>query len=93
MCQQPSGFDMAGFLQTGDGRQAFLAAVGKHNCVILPFLQLLVGHFRLQLHIHALGFLDLCDQPIHVVVQLILAQRCTGSVHLAAHFVRLFKHY
>lgn len=92
MGQQPGRLDVAGLLQAGNGRQTLLAAIGKHHGVVSGFLQLLVGHGDVQVHGDAILLLHLAEQPFHIVVQLILAQRSTGGVHLAAHTVGLFKH-
>ena len=44
------------------------------------------------MHGDAILLLHLAEQPFNIVVQLILAQRSTGGVHLAAHTVGLFKY-
>ena len=91
MGQQPCSVDMPRLGETRDGGHPLPAAVGEHHGIVLSGLQVRVGHGGVQLHRDALGLLHLCDEPVHVVVQLVLAQGRAGGVHLAAHFVGLLK--
>ena len=89
--QQVDGVDMTDGVQTGNGRYALTAAVGEHHSVVIALLQQRVVHGSVQMDGNALGLAHLRHQPIHVVLQLILAERSACGVHLAAHLVGLLK--
>ena len=91
MGQQVDGVNMTDGVQTGNGRHALAAAVSEHHGVVIALLQQRVIHGGVQVNGNALGLAHLRHQPIHVVLQLILAQGRACGVHLAAHLVGLLK--